>query len=413
MTTSMLKQITAEFNPDTLDPEQEANIRLVVDDSLDLLQTCKEFAGVVLRSVYPENCYTTGDGLKTATVGEEVTVTLHARDKDDKECTVPIQNLNAELVCSKDGISAECQVKDEDRSKYMIKYKPTTRGNHELHIKIKGKSTKGSPFTVTVTPRTLQTLGNPIRVIENVNTPWGLTTNREGHIIVVENIAACVSVFTLEGMKIRSFGGPGRGKGQFSDPRGVAVDNADNIYVVDNNNHRIQKFTSTGDFTAAVGTRGSDPLQFCYPIGIGFNKKNGKLYVCDKNNCRVQVLETNLTHHCNFGSSGKPFDVAFDSTGNVYVSSSYVYHIETFTPDGQFLQVFVNLRCPCPITIHCDMVYVAVDIVSVFSSESKLLKSFGTRGEAPGQFNQPHGVTVDANGYVLVADRNNHRIQIF
>ena len=128
MKTPVLKQIgqiTAEFNPDTLAPEQEADIQLVVDDSLDLLQACKAFAGVS-QSVYPQKCHTTGDGLTAATVEEEATVTLHARDKDDNECTVPIQNLTAELVFIKDGTTAECHVKDDDRSEYVIKYKPTT-----------------------------------------------------------------------------------------------------------------------------------------------------------------------------------------------------------------------------------------------------------------------------------------------
>jgi len=427
MKTPVLKQIgqiTAEFNPDTLAPEQEANIQLVVDDSLNLLQTCKEFAGVVSQSVCPEKCYATGDGLKTATVGKQATVTLHARDKDDRECTVPIQNLTAELVCSKDGTTAECQVKDEDRSKYVIKYKPTTRGNHELHIRIKGKSTNGSPFTVTVRP-SLQTLGNPIRVIGNVTSPWGLTTNSEGHIIVVENGANCVSVFTPEGMKIRSFGSYGSANGQFSSPKGVAVDNADNIYVVDDSNHRIQKFTSTGEFTAAVGTRGNNPLQFQYPYGIGFNKKNGKLYVCDKANHRIQVLETNLTHHCSFGSRGNgngkfnfPLDVAFDSTGNACVADLDNKQIQTITPDGQFLQKFGtgHLQNPYFVTIHGDMVYVTEGVdnrVSVFSSKGKFLKSFGTKGEAKGQFDGVRGVTVDVNGFVLVADHSNNRVQIF
>ena len=426
MKTPILKQIgqiTAEFNPDTLAPEQEANIQLVADDSLDLLQACKEFAGVLSpdpKSVCPEKCYTTGDGLKTATVGEEATVTLHARDKDDRECTVPIQNLTSELVCTKDGTTGECQVKDEDRSKYVIKYKPTTRGNHELHIRIKGKSTKGSPFTVTVRP-SLQTLGNPIRVIGNVNRPWGLTTNSEGHIIVVEKGAHCVSVFTPEGRKIRSFVSRGSANVQFI---GVAVDNADNIYVVDNGNHCIQKFTSTGEFTAAVGTHGSNPLQFSNPVGIGFNKKNGKLYVCDQSNERIQVLETNLTHHRSFGSRGKenrqlltPWDVAFDSTGNVYVADWGNNCIQTFTPDGQFLQKFGTgqLQHPISIAIHGDTAYVteALDRVSVFSSEGKFLKSFGAKGEAQGQFNSPYGVAVDANDSVLVADFCNNRVQIF
>ena len=427
MKTPVLKQIgqiAAEFNPNMLAPEQEANIQLVADDSPDLLRACKEFAGVVAQSVCPEKCYATGDGLRTATVGEEATVTLHARDKDDRECTVPIQNLTAELVCSKDGTTAECQVKDEDRSKYVIKYKPTTRGNHELHIRIKGKSTKGSPFTVTVRPP-LQTLGNPIRDIGNEKGPQGLTTNSEGHIIVVENSAHCVSVFTPEGMKIRSFGSKGSANSQFINPMGVAVDNADNIYVVDNNNNRIQKFTTTGEFTAAVGRPGSNPLQFNKPIGIGFNKKNGKLYVCDTFNHRIQVLETNMTHHSSFGSTGSangqflcPFDVAFDSTGKVYVADFGNHRIQTFTPDGQFLQKFGTgqLQLPSSIAIHGDMVYIGEPDhhrVSVFSCEGKFRKSFGAKGEAQGQFNGPCGIAVDANGFVLVADKNNYRVQIF
>jgi DNA-binding beta-propeller fold protein YncE len=47
-----------------------------------------------------------------------------------------------------------------------------------------------------------------------------------------------------------------------------------------------------------------------------------------------------------------------------------------------------------------------------FSKEGKLLFSCGEPGKGPSQFVVPHGVAVDKNGRVLVADRHNNRIQI-
>ena len=432
MKTTVLKQvqqITAEFNPNTLAPEQKANMILVTNNVQELHRTCRGFAEVVAQSVCPEKCYVTGDGLKTATVGEEATATLHARDKDGEGYEGPILDLTAELVYDKDGTVARCPVKEGKRGEHLVKYKPTTRGKHELHIRIRGESIKGSPFTVRVSPP-LQVLGNPIRVIGSVNGPWGLATNSKGHIIVVENGAFCISVFTPEGKKIRSFGNRGTANGQFSSPTGVAVDNDDNIYIVDYS-HRIQKFNSTGGFIASVGTHGSNPLQFSHPVGIGFNKKNDKLYVCDQSNNRVQVLETNLTYHSSFGSQGSgngqlknPLGVAFDSSGNVYIADYSDHRIQVFTPEGKFIRKFGNqgsgpgqLNNPYSVALDSsDMIYVADcnnHRICVFSPEGQFLKSFGSEGEAQGQFKRPYMVCVDENGLVLVSDNGNNRIQIF
>ncbi len=41
------------------------------------------------------------------------------------------------------------------------------------------------------------------------------------------------------------------------------------------------------------------------------------------------------------------------------------------------------------------------------------LKSWGDRGDKPGEFNTPHNIAADAQGNVYVADRFNRRIQVF
>jgi hypothetical protein len=51
--------------------------------------------------------------------------------------------------------------------------------------------------------------------------------------------------------------------------------------------------------------------------------------------------------------------------------------------------------------------------ISIFSPTGEKLRSFGSQGSGPGQFNHPRGVTVDDDGNILVADSNNHRIQKF
>jgi DNA-binding beta-propeller fold protein YncE len=51
--------------------------------------------------------------------------------------------------------------------------------------------------------------------------------------------------------------------------------------------------------------------------------------------------------------------------------------------------------------------------VHKYSPDGKLLLSWGEPGTDPGQFNIPHNIAADADGWVYVADRENHRVQVF
>ncbi len=53
------------------------------------------------------------------------------------------------------------------------------------------------------------------------------------------------------------------------------------------------------------------------------------------------------------------------------------------------------------------------DKVYKFSPDGKLIKSWGSYGTGPGQFDQPHSLAFDSKGLLYVADRNNNRIQVF
>ena len=51
--------------------------------------------------------------------------------------------------------------------------------------------------------------------------------------------------------------------------------------------------------------------------------------------------------------------------------------------------------------------------VHKFTPDGKLIKSWGEPGTDPGQFNIVHNIATDSDGWVYVADRENHRVQVF
>ena len=349
--------------------------------------------------VSPEMCYATGKGLEVAAVGEQATAVVHAVDQDGRECDKPFGKIECELISEANDVVVGFKV-EKMNSHYEISYQPTHKGKHQLNIRVEGVHIRGSPFTVAVkTPAhlaqrnllrvslvcpmvfhllaltamvvkfpiqkldtpiqtsdegfqpwdiVLQRLGTPIKIIGGLSRPWGVEVGNNGEIVVVEHALHCVSIFAPNGTKIRRFGTKGSGQGQFNNPRGVAFDSAGNILVVDGSNHRVQKFTAEGKFLKAAGRHGNGTgghLEFDHPTGIGVNHKNKKVYVCDRQNNRVQILNEDLTFSGRFGSiGGRDFkwtwDVAFDSTGSVYIADGGNHCIQVFTPEGKFLRKF-------------------------------------------------------------------------
>ena len=423
-----IKEMTDSIEPDKLSPCESMNFRFSV--SPELSESCRQFGELQCSDISLEKTYATGKGLEVAVQGEKTTAIIHICDDEGRTCPMPVKSLTCELTSDTSIDKIEGSVKKLEAGQYEISYQPTSRGRHQLHVKAKGKHIKGSPFTITVKVP-VQKLSTPIRTIDGVKQPWGLAVNQQGEVVVVENGGNCVSIFSSNGEKVRSFGSYGNGHGQFNSPCGIAIDDNGNILVVDGGNSRIQKFAADGSFITAVGTRGSDELQFYDPVGIKINPQTKRVYVGDRFNHRVQVLHPDLRFSSIFGScdsgSGQlknPWDVAFDSANNIYVTDCGNYRIQVFTEKGEFLRQIGKLgtgkgelNWPAMITVDSeDIIFVTEDTncrVSVFTHQGVHLTSFGTRGSGARQLSQPHGIAVDKSGMVYVCDFGNNRVNIF
>jgi hypothetical protein len=98
---------------------------------------------------------------------------------------------------------------------------------------------------------------------------------------------------TERGRNARPGAGAGRG-GSFARPTDVTWDLQGNIFVSDGyDNSRVAKFNKDGDFVASVGKRGNADLEFSTPHTITSDAK-GLIYVGDRGNNRIQVLDSDL-----------------------------------------------------------------------------------------------------------------------
>jgi len=162
----------------------------------------------------------------------------------------------------------------------------------------------------------------------------------------------------------------------------VAVDSQDRVYVFSRSDHPLVVFDCKGNFLTSWG---EGILKDAHGI---FIDSNDHVYCVDRNTHVVRKFTTGGQLLMTLGTEGRPGkdDEPFNRPTGVAVSPSS----EIYVSDG-----YSNAR------------------VHKFSPTGKPLLSWGSPGDGPGQFNLPHSVWVDRRGRVLVADRENNRIQIF
>jgi len=227
----------------------------------------------------------------------------------------------------------------------------------------------------------------------------------------------------------------GDADGQFRVPMGLAFDHHRGLlFVADNNNHRVQVFScDDGSFVFKFGEKGDQPGQFFHPWGIAIDHDHDRILVVDFANNRVQSWSLSdqslLSYIGHDAELYFPQDVAIDKphhriiitdTDNdrlVFLSSidlSFLFSIgsKRGSRPGEF-------NSPSSVAIDDDRHRIIVTDtnnhrVQVLSSiDGSFLFEFGSKGNQPGQLNNPEGLCIANQGRIIVADFRNNRLQSF
>ncbi|XP_026673475.1 uncharacterized protein LOC113464921 [Ceratina calcarata] len=120
----------------------------------------------------------------------------------------------------------------------------------------------------------------------------------------------------------------------------------------------------------------------------------------------------------------RPWGVACDDEGHVVVSDRSNHRIQIFTLDGGFVRSFGTLGTdpgqfnrPAGVTVDSRKRIIVADKdnhrIQAFTMDGQFLFTFGKKGQETGQFNYPWDVAVNSQCQIVVSDTRNHRIQLF
>jgi DNA-binding beta-propeller fold protein YncE len=171
---------------------------------------------------------------------------------------------------------------------------------------------------------------------------------------------------------------------ELNDVAAVAVDKKDQVYVFNRGAHPMIVFDRQGNFLRSWG---EGLFKRAHGVHIGPDEH---LYCTDDGDHTVRKCTLEGKVVLTIGIPGKPAAYVSGEPFNRCTHTALSPRGDIFVSDG-----YGNAR------------------VHKYSPDGKLLLSWGEPGCDPGQFNIPHNICADPDGWVYVADRENHRVQVF
>lgn len=243
--------------------------------------------------------------------------------------------------------------------------------------------------------------------------PTDIAIDPNGGLAVADSYNNTIRKITFAGV-VTTFAGSSGGAGttngtgtaaSFNDIRGIVGDSSGNLYVADMLNHVIRKITPAGVVTTFAGTMGTSgstnatgtAARFNRPWGMAIDS-SGNLYVADMFNHTIRKITSAgvvTTLAGTAGSTGStdgtgaaarfntPKGVAVDSSGNVYVADALNSTIRKITSAG--------------------------GVTTLAGSAGSSGTTNGTGSAA--RFQEPNDIAIDSSGDLFVVDTGNSNIR--
>ena len=244
------------------------------------------------------------------------------------------------------------------------------------------------------------------------NAPSGLAFDGGGNLFVADTGNSTIRKITPSGA-VSTFAGTAgsggyadgaAGGAQFNSPLGIAVATNGNVFVTDSGNHCIRRisggmvstFAGSPQIWGSADASGTN-AQFNGPVGLAFDAR-GNLFVSDANNDTIRKIASSGVVTTFAGAAGadgaadgvataarfrSPAELVFDQNGNLFVADSFNQTIREISTNG----------------IVCTV------------SGAAGISSTNDGVNGAGRFYNPYGLTVGADGSLVVADTYNELVR--
>lgn len=234
-------------------------------------------------------------------------------------------------------------------------------------------------------------------------------------------------------------------EGIFERPHGIHIGPDDAVYLVDDRGNTVYKFTTDGELLMTIETRdhpadtGYDGTlgsvvrsgpPFNNPTGVALSP-DGDLYVSDGyGNARVHKFAPNGRLLFSWGDPGDDpgqfltvHGIWVDKQGLVYVSDRMNARVQIFSPRGEFITMWDDVRYPCNMCmdaggnvyvaeVGCVFLYGTEPIlgkpparITVRDSDGKVLSEWSEEDPCgTGLYFALHGIAVDSRGDLYVSE---------